>query len=37
MRGADNRAIVGWITSNEIKLYFPGQNAKDASIWIKED
>ena len=37
MRGADNRPTVGWITSDKIKLYFDGKNAKDASTWIRQE
>ena len=37
MRGGDGRPTVGWITSDKIKLYFAGKNAKDASIWIRQE
>lgn len=37
MRGSDGRPIVGWITTKKITLYFPGENAKDASTWIRQE
>lgn len=36
-RGTGARAIVGWITSKKIRLYFPGQSPKDAKIWILQE
>lgn len=34
MRGANNRPIVGWITTKKIKLYFPGEPKENAKTWI---